>query len=222
MGKQVSRTTLRHAVLAGIRDAYRIHKQTSRRRFGHAPEYWVTTMIARRLGKVAPGCGVELETSVREVMKEARASLPGRVPEWLRIDGRFDIVLWWKSKAVPRALIEVKHPVRKGAVPSVIKDAHRLLTALRRGASEKLLDWACLAFYCQSSPKASKKRSTARAEINGNSRYLRGKVRELDKDKAFKVRLLENRLITDASANGKEVRYGKACCITIRREAAAT
>lgn len=219
MGKQISRSNLRVAVLAGIRDAYRLHKKTSKRRFGFAPEYWVTSMIARRLGKAAPGCGVELEASVREIMEQAKAKLPGRVPGWLRIGGRFDIVLWWKSKAVPRALIEVKHPVRKGAIPSVVKDARRLLTALHRGAQERNLDWACLAFYAQSSPKASRTKPGAKAEIAETLELLSAQVRELDKDKAFRVRLREAKnLILDASANGKEFRYGKPCCITIGRQ----
>lgn len=220
MGRQISKQNLWRSVLGGIKDAQRAHASMSNRRFGQEPEYWVTSMVARRLAKNAPGCGVELEATVREVLEAAGAKKQGRPSAALRIGGRFDIVLWWKSKKSPRALIEMKHPVRKGDIGKVTTDVHRILEALRRGTETRLLDWGCVAFYCTSSPRASSKgKGKALAEIRDTLKALKKSVRALDRIKGYAVRLREGtkRPVKDEDAAGHDTRYGKACCVTVRR-----
>ncbi len=174
-------------------------------------------MIARRLQKVAPGCNVELEARVREIMEHARAVKRGKPPQWLRIGGRFDIVLWWKRKKGPRALIEVKHPVRNGQISSVMKDVARIGTALRRGSDERVLQWGCVAFFCTTGPEESKKgRRHAHHAIAGTLRTLSGRVQEAAAKLGVlaQVRQARGRLVTDQDAQGK--RYGKFCCVQVR------
>ena len=219
VGRQISRSDLGAAVLKGIQDARRIHRKISRRRFGQAPESWIASILARRLAK-ASGCGIELEARVAEIMDAAGARTRGRIPAKLRHTGRFDIVVWWKSRDTPRALIEVKQRVRKGAIPSLVKDAKRILTALHRGSATSDLDWGCLAFYCHSSPRGSKDRKAARRELEETLRVLRDRVAQLDRDKAFVVRLHEERKMEEDSTKD-DIRYGRACCISIRRNPSA-
>lgn len=215
MGRQISRRELRLGVLQGIADAYRAHRRTSRRRFGQAPEYWVTTMIARRLAKIAPQCGVELEASVRDIMVAARAIKPGVSPASLRIGGRFDVVLWWKSRAAPRALIEVKHPVRRSHINAVLADVQRIMTALRRGAKEKLLEWGCVAFFCHTGPHETLQGAPSR--IKNTLEALNDRVQKLARKKGFRATLRQGNVLKDHDAARKQPRYGRACCITIRR-----
>ena len=214
---RASRKHLAANVIGGIEHARKVHEQISRRRFDQAPESWVASMVALYLARKTPGYGVELEAGVEEVMRAAGACPRGRVPKELRIGGRADIVLWWKAKKGPRALIEVKHPLRVGNINSVVADAKRLLSALHRGAAHRTLDWGCLAFFCSSSPKESETKKIAEKDIGATLRKLKGEVRALNQDKMFYTKLDAGPL--RESVDG--TRYGKACRLSMFRRRSA-
>lgn len=218
---RASRKHLAANVIGGIEHARKVHAHISRRRFDQAPESWVASMIAMYLARKTPGYGVELEARVEEVMRAAGACPRGRVPKDLRIGGRADIVLWWKAKKGPRALIEVKHPLRAGNINSVVADARRLLSALHRGAAHRTLDWGCLAFFCSSSPKRSKTQEMAETDISATLRKLKAKVRALNRDELFYTKLEAGPLRKSVDATKTNLRYGRACRLSMFRRRSA-
>lgn len=106
MDKIVSNT------LAGIAKA---HKDYERWTGGYwlwdAPEYLITTYIARQLTTYrGHAYYVTLENSVRDAINDAGGFRRGRPRRDLRLQGRCDILLWW-AKDTPRAIIEVKKQI---------------------------------------------------------------------------------------------------------------
>lgn len=75
-----------------------------------APEYMVTTYIARQISTISDKTFyLTLENKVRDGMREAGGA-SGRPRKDLRFNGKFDILLWW-ANGTPRAIIEVKNQV---------------------------------------------------------------------------------------------------------------
>lgn len=222
MSKGTAKPVLWRAALDGVMDAYRLN--TSQQRFGNVPEYVITTMVAYRLSKVTRGCAVEVEAPIRQVMRAAGARAKGPVPKWLRANGRFDIALWWKSKNAPRAIIEVKHPVVTGNRGGVIKDAERIVSALKRAPERSSLDWGCVTFFCHSNPsKSAEGRTSAQKQIDIVMSRLQKEAEGLDKSGLFSIRLRKGkRLVSDGNAAKTDKRYGRACCITIQRLASGS
>lgn len=149
-----SRDLIPPLVLAGIEDARRAYARADAGWMWRAPEYWVTSSIARRLiqGLHAAHREIWLERSIKEVLSEAGATQRGRVPGVLARKGRFDIVVC-QGNATPRCVIEVKSPVyaftgRSAALPAKIKrDLDRLHAALRNGNGNSNITSGLLAFY---------------------------------------------------------------------------
>lgn len=98
--------------LAGISKAQKDYETwTSGYWLCDAPEYMVTTYIARQISTINRTFYLTLENNVGGGIKDARRR-PGKVTlrEDLRPDGKFDILLWWAYDK-PSAIIEVKKKV---------------------------------------------------------------------------------------------------------------
>ena len=159
-----SRSKVRKGVLDGISDAYRKYLRMSGHQLREAPEFFLASSIANKLRKVAAPCKVTLESGIKETLGEARASGKGRAAKTVSYKGRFDIVLWYRVKDKPRAVIEVKHPIRVPTAAKINKDVERICRVLRKsidnGGSIKL---GIFAFYTDSlEPKKKDKNASAR------------------------------------------------------------
>ena len=72
-----------------------------------APEYLMTTYISKELAKYKE-CSyyITLEHSTTDAMAKAGDVRRGKPRDDLRLNGRFDILLWWNES--PRVIIEIK------------------------------------------------------------------------------------------------------------------
>ena len=117
--------------LAGIAKA---HKDYERWTGGYwlcdAPEYLITTYIARQLTTYrGHKYYVTLENNTRAAINDAGGMRKGRPRRDLRLQGRFDILLWW-AKDTPRAIIEVKKHI--SAFKHISEDVSRICSTLEQ------------------------------------------------------------------------------------------
>lgn len=103
--------------LAGISEAQKKYEYwTGGRWLWEAPEYMVTTYIAKHIADIEDKTFyLTLEHKVRDAIKAARnnGKLPvGQPLKHLRLKGKFDVLVWWANDT-PRAVIEVKKKVAR-------------------------------------------------------------------------------------------------------------
>lgn len=122
-------------------------------------------------------------------------------------------------KDAPRAIIEVKHPVNTSDVPRVVSDVKRIVNALKRAPDDNTLDWGCVTFFCQSTKKESDKGPKyANDQIENTLKRLQEGTRSLAQNGKFSiVQRKQKALLIDINAAQTETRYGRACCIAVRR-----
>lgn len=107
-----------------------------------APEYLITTCIAKRLAR---SNYVTLESNVTRMLREAGAVHCGAPSKKLRKNGRFDIVLWRKNGA-PRAAIEVKNRVWR--FRQIEGDIERLIELVaKKQITSSTFQFGAVAFY---------------------------------------------------------------------------
>jgi len=92
-----------------------------------APEYFITVKIFEELSKL--NLLLELESKVGETISNANMQYPGRYPRALKLNGRFDITLWWKN-GYPRGVIEVK-TMRSNSLNPIKSDLEEITEFLR-------------------------------------------------------------------------------------------
>lgn len=164
MSAASSRVLVRSSVLKGIENAYATYNQMANEPLHRAPEFLLATHIAEQLEKKASPCWVTLESSIKEVLQTAGAKANGRSAKVVSYKGRFDVVLWYRIKGKPRAVIEVKHPLNVASASRIDKDVERICrvvsTSKAKGGS---LKFGIFAFFTRSAePKAKDKNATAR------------------------------------------------------------
>ena len=93
-----------------------------------APEYVVTTYIAKQISTIDRPFYLTLENKVRDGLKDAGGG-KGRPRKDLRFNGKFDILLWW-ANGTPRAIMEVKNQVP--GFSKIKDDVSRISAALKR------------------------------------------------------------------------------------------
>ena len=99
--------------LKGIARAQREYERWSGCWLWEAPEYFMTTYIAREIASHRNfDYSVTLENSVKAAIDDAGGMGQGRPRNDLRPHGRFDILLWWANNT-PRTVIEVKRHIRQ-------------------------------------------------------------------------------------------------------------
>ena len=107
-----------------------------------APEYMVTTYIAKEIWTMPGSKYLTLESNVRETVDEAGGFGRGRLRKNVRPGGRSDITLWW-ANSTPRAVIEVKNQISK--VGGIEGDIDRIKSMLRN--RDNTLKFGLMAFY---------------------------------------------------------------------------
>lgn len=136
-------------ILKGIATASRDYLKSNDGWLWRAPEYWVTTYIAKELMRGIDEAKrvVSLETSVSRALTAAGAKQRGPKKAALHANGRFDIVVGQGNKK-PRAVIEVKSPVSDSKpTANIYKDFGRLVSTLSHGRARSNINSAIFAFY---------------------------------------------------------------------------
>ena len=146
--------------LSGIKKAQKDYENWSGLWLWEAPEYMLTTYIAREICTIEGSYYLTLESNVKKTVKEAGGYAKGRPPKDARRGGRSDIMLWW-SKGTPRAVIEVKNQLSNAE--EIRKDIIRIKDMLNK---ENSFQCGLIAFY------------TSRQKKKGDSKGARAKIKE--------------------------------------------
>jgi hypothetical protein len=153
VSRAIAKNELSSAMVEGVKQAHgKYLLATGDEWLWQAPEYVITTSLLDSLVRLRRSTHdanlyVTLESSVTECLTAAGARGRGILPQNLRHNGRFDLVLWWK-KGEPRAAVEVKNQVC--TYSQIKQDVYRLASLLRRkhqiiGMSS--FQFAALVFY---------------------------------------------------------------------------
>ncbi len=145
MSAAIAHKALVSAAMSGVRKAFKAYKKMSGRRFGQAPEYYVTTKIAEALAAEAKNYRVDLESSIWRGLKEAKSRTAGKKHRALSPTARADIAVRWIGGR-PRAFFEVKHPVQR-VTDGLMDDVRRMRSALSRSGDGSRLQFGCAVFY---------------------------------------------------------------------------
>lgn len=167
--------------------------------FDAAPEYFLTTYIARSVGNQGNAYAL-LEASVDETRKEADASRSGRAAKHERRNGRFDVVLYWKN-GYPRAAVEIKSPVWTATEAQIFPDIDRLCSSLVANKDSSFQFGAFLFYASVCDPTF--KHDNASQRMRGLLGRLEGKAIERASGKGA-----EAILISGAVHRGKEEESG--------------
>ena len=117
MPKKISRELIADRILYGIKKAQKDYKEWSDGDWlYYAPEYLLTTYIARSIADIDCTKYITLENSTSGAIKNAGAYTRGSLSHKVRQYGRIYILLWWgtiyKGNLIyPKVMIEVKHRV---------------------------------------------------------------------------------------------------------------
>lgn len=109
-----------------------------------APEYLLTTNIAKELWKLVKPLHLALEESVKGSMTDGGAGGRGKHHADTRYNGRSDILLRWADYS-PRAPIEVKNQVLNIAI--IEADIKRIAKMITRKAADSTFEFGIVAFY---------------------------------------------------------------------------
>ena len=113
-------------IVEGAKQAHREYYRLSNEWLDHAPEFFLTTMVARELGRGVMKYWVYLDASPKKIKDEMEHVSPGQPAKNNQF--RFDLVVWWKNN-LPRAVIEVK---RAWAIAPLLKDKKKIIGFLKQ------------------------------------------------------------------------------------------
>ncbi|GAB3091434.1 hypothetical protein [Lysobacter terrae] len=152
----------------GLRTARLFDKATGGCRLDQACEYLLTAGIFERLAQRHKGA-VLLEVPVRSANKEASAVPRGRPSKKGRTNGRYDLVHYW-ANGKPRAVIEVKSPIRNAVRGSFDGDLARISRTLTASAQSSYQFGALVFFatkdYSSKCSEMREKRRDAKERLN--------------------------------------------------------
>lgn len=133
------------AIISGIEKAHEDYRKMSG---GYwvwtAAEYMLTTYIAKELSEMEGAKFVTIESNGSSSMEHAQAIAPGPKPLKARLNGRFDILLWW-GKSQPRAVIEVKN--QPGGPSTWYHDIERITSVLKISRETSSIKFGAFAYY---------------------------------------------------------------------------
>lgn len=127
---RVAYGTVREKILDGIEYATKVYEgMTNGGRFEYAPEYLMTVDIANSIrGLEKWTLWTTPEWNVRKTLSEAKGMKQGSPERALRLNGRYDIVVWRKNHT-PRFVVEVKHCV--SGYSKLKDDVNRICTVFK-------------------------------------------------------------------------------------------
>lgn len=153
MAGLLAKNAVVQACLDGIENAQAAYNEMSGSWVCWAPEYLITTEIARSLAAQEGSKYITLENGTYDALDAANATGRGKFHPSIRIAGRVDIVLRW-ANYTPRAVIEVNNNVRSTSICT--RDITRIKTMLARKRDQSSLKFGIFAFYtdCRASDLA--------------------------------------------------------------------
>ena len=151
----ITKKELIDTTLLAIIDSHKTYLEWSGNEWlWNAPEYLLTVKIAEKLANIDKNKFITLEDNVEKTLDNAGAKGQGKISSKIRVNGRYEIVLWW-AKGDPRAIIEVKHRVYKFA--NIEEDIIRICETLKRKSSDSSIKYGLIAFYMSKSYKNNAK-----------------------------------------------------------------
>jgi len=151
MPNRITKMELITLTLSAIIETHHTYLQWSGNEgLSNAPEYLLTVKIAEKIASIDKPKFVTLEDNVQKTLKLANAKGQGNFSSDIRLNGRFDIVIWW-AKGDPRAVIEVKHRVYTFA--DIEDDIKRICETLQRKKSTSSIKCGLIAFYMSTNYK---------------------------------------------------------------------
>lgn len=140
---KISMNEVVDATLLGIEKSYFEYKCWSADEWlWRAPEYFLTVNIAKEIWNLNGPKYITLEDNIKDTLHSAESKIKGRLSQYMRSNGRADIILWWGNKGTPRAIIEVKHRVYK--FTNIQEDLDRIIEVLKK---ESHLQFSITTFY---------------------------------------------------------------------------
>ena len=210
---KISKLSVLDGVQEGIVEAYASYMEMSGLTLYDAPEYFLTVAIAKKI-KSLGNCWVTLEDNVHSTLGHANSKYIGRPRAGIRRNGRFDIVLWLK-KGLPRAIIEVKHPLYQ-PIDVFVKDIERLrdvIVTSRRATGT--FEFGCLGFWMDAANPHRKHNSPEHRIEERFNRLVEVAGNCVAGKSELTVRRTETpTIISSQTENGESWAWG-ACCITI-------
>lgn len=145
MAGRISRNAIAQKALAGMEKAHQQYvKWSGGSWLQHAPEYLATISIAQQIGELDGAKYITLEHSPWDILGEAGAMGRGRLHRDIRVNGRFDVVVWWASGR-PRMPIEVKLQVT--TISKILDDVKRIGKVVERKAELTTIQSGLIVYY---------------------------------------------------------------------------
>jgi len=190
LSRTVPKQTLELKILDGIEDASnKFRLMSGIESLYEAPEYYVTVCVANALTRGKQSY-VTLEDNIERPLKHAGGLRPGRPRKSLRIKGRSDIVIWYRSDNTPRAVIEVKHPLFR-AGKEFDRDIRRLRDIMDISKSQQhSTQFCCLAFWTGADRSRIIQNPSARINVYVEKMKLRAEELLASTSSALKVRII--------------------------------
>lgn len=200
-------------VQTGIIKAHENYEDMAGISLYYAPEYLVTVSIANKIKSLGE-CWVTLEGNVDETIRLSGSKRTGRPRSTIRKDGRFDVVLWF-ANGVPRAVIEVKHPLYL-PTDAFRKDILRMRDVLvsnrKAGGS---IEFCSLGFWMDAENPQRKHQSPEHRIQERYDRLVEEAKTLVSKESDITVRLSEQPIIKPYISEAGEPCAWAACCITL-------
>lgn len=156
-----------------------------------APEHLLTLYIAQGISKIDRPFFLTLENSVSGAFKEAGGLGRGRPRVDLRLDGNFDLLVWF-ANGRPRTMIEVKNKVN--SFIDLSSDIARICAVLNRNHSFR----SGLVIYYISFKDG--RRKLARQRVEDRVTNIFRSVRAKCKGEALACRRFPGRIIVDGDS----------------------
>ena len=175
--------------LAGISKAQKEYEDwTGGYWLWEAPEYMVTTYIARQISTISDKTFyLTLENNVRDGIRDAGGA-SGRPRKDLRFNGKFDILLWW-ANGTPRAIIEVKNQVT--SFSKIKDDVSRISAALKR---QNTIRCGFIAYYTSLTDGA---RKPAKNRVETRVDGVESAVKKFANDNDLKFKRYPGKVVKD-------------------------
>ena len=173
MPRQIAKDKIVDAVVRGVEDSQHFYEQCSGDCWlWEAPEYLLSTSVAKRLHKLKGAKYVTLESNVHHMLKDAQATTLGAPKKSLRKNGRFDAVVWWGNGS-PRAAVELKNNV--WSYFQLRKDVKRINSVVQQNKNDSSFQFGLVAFYASCMDST---RTKARKQLEQRTQTLLQRVKE--------------------------------------------
>ena len=126
---------IQQACLYGIRKSFNEYAKWNNARLSHAPEYLLNINIAKQLSEEYGDKYISLEENVKDIVQELKIEGNEDFSKNIRIQGKFDIVIWSLKKDRPKGIIEVKQNIN--GFRNIRKDIDRIVSLLKQNSKIK-------------------------------------------------------------------------------------